>query len=234
VKKLPKSDLSIYNRILSTRIELLAANESQAKQIEIAFLICKRPWEIASNLFIQKNWSSRYGVSVSKTEKNLYEPYLNLISNMYELIKEVDAIYRYRNTDTKNNLISHSNPIAWIARCLVDFKALNFHTMTLKELPKIYNNTKQAFVEIEKERLRQFKMGINPFEEQYLGMHHLIEASLELITTYDQFKNKYWKPFLKSYTQLLKFLGSSNIAIAKVETTRITIQKGRGRPPKMF
>jgi len=151
MKKLPKSDLTVFNKVLNTRIELLAKNETHARQIEIAFLICKRPWQIASSLFIQKNWSSRFGLKVTKLEKTLYDPYLNLVTTMYELIKEVDALHRYQNIDLPDRIRMKTNPIAWLARCLVDFTALNFYALTYSELPKNFNNNnKEAIIEIER------------------------------------------------------------------------------------
>ncbi|HEY9609324.1 hypothetical protein, partial [Allocoleopsis sp.] len=203
MKKLPKSDLVVFNQILNTPIEVVAIDETHARQIEIALSICKRPWEVTSSLFIQNNWSSRFGLKVTKRDKTLYEPYLNLMTTIYELIKEIDALHRYTNIELSDRIRMKTNPIAWVSRCFVDFTAVNFYALAYDERPKIYNNNhKEAIIEIERERLRKLKNNINPFEEKYFGIYNVVHASFQLKSSYDQFDKKYWKPFLKAYTQL--------------------------------
>ena len=156
------------------------------------------------------------------------KPRGKLLIKTYELSKE--CYFRQRETGI---LIPWDNGMDWFAKIWWDFVGTEFED-SLPELKVNYSNFKKAVIDRRLAHVKAMKDNENPFLifKDATGLQTLIDVARNLAFSHEknQFREMYWKPFLKAYSEDIAERRSSRWGYVKFGGAGHQVVRGQGRP----
>jgi hypothetical protein len=191
-------------------------------------LAISQKWITARKWLIKEEWNSKTKVHPKRKIAEAHRPIGDLLINYWQLGIRCHALQNSSNINI-SSLFANAGEL--FSRIFVEIVSIEM-VHAFHPVEKIYNNNRKlAWLETERERLRQLKKYKNPFYKyhQTIGLQLIIDCSLDLAKQSDIFERNYWKPYLKAYGAYIKEMSKPEWGRVYEENDKCYIQSGQGR-----
>jgi len=211
---------------VGSRTDSIYVNPEFQDNSYLIFTISNK-WLIARKWLIKEEWNSKTVVHPIKKVRDAHKPIGELLMWYWWMAERCYSLQESSGTSLK----VFENAGRLFSRIFVEIVLIDLvHALHPSE-KNYYNNLKMGWLEIERERLRQLKKGENPFNKyvQTCGLKMLIDCAISLANCSDQFEKKFWKKYLKAYSDYIQRLNNPEWGRLYVENGKCYTQSGRGR-----